>query len=238
VPQLNFMIPADLLDRIDAAKPDYLDRKGFLCLLLDQSLARGLTRGTKLPAYCVGAGTSDTAPTSRLESSQGLSASEGDAAGVASVPQEDDLPLEPKKPNKNIGSHFENKRESKNPVRRYVFAVPPDLNWCKTELLEFWQKYKSGKKTEVAARILVGGCRKIAERYGEPAVKEQLELACGYGWENITLANYERFGLPARKGSGGPVEPQTKHPASREFRNGRFVDEEPPATNPALAGLI
>jgi hypothetical protein len=43
VPQLNFTIPADLLDRIDAAKPNYLDRKGFLCLLLEQQLDKGCT---------------------------------------------------------------------------------------------------------------------------------------------------------------------------------------------------
>ena len=45
VPQLNFTIPADLLDRIDAAKPDYLDRKGFVCLLLAQQLDKAITLG-------------------------------------------------------------------------------------------------------------------------------------------------------------------------------------------------
>ncbi len=39
------MIPADLLDRIDAAKPDFLDRKGFICLLLAQQLDTPLTLG-------------------------------------------------------------------------------------------------------------------------------------------------------------------------------------------------
>jgi hypothetical protein len=36
--QLNFAIPDQLLERIDTAKPQYLDRKGFLCLLLEQAL--------------------------------------------------------------------------------------------------------------------------------------------------------------------------------------------------------
>ena len=45
MPQLNFTIPAHLLDRIDAAKPDFLDRKGFICLLLSQQLDRGGTLG-------------------------------------------------------------------------------------------------------------------------------------------------------------------------------------------------
>ena len=43
--QLNFNIPDPLLARLDAAKPDYLDRKGFLCLLLDQSLVACATLG-------------------------------------------------------------------------------------------------------------------------------------------------------------------------------------------------
>ena len=43
--QLNFNIPDPLLARLDAAKPDYLDRKGFLCLLLDQSLTPCATLG-------------------------------------------------------------------------------------------------------------------------------------------------------------------------------------------------
>jgi hypothetical protein len=45
VPKLNFTIPADLLDRIDAAKPDFLDRKGFVCLLLAQQLDKAITLG-------------------------------------------------------------------------------------------------------------------------------------------------------------------------------------------------
>ena len=41
--QLNFTIPDHLLQKVDAAKPEYLDRKGFLCLLIDQALEGGLT---------------------------------------------------------------------------------------------------------------------------------------------------------------------------------------------------
>ena len=52
--QLNFNIPDPLLARLDAAKPDYLDRKGFLCLLLDKSLTPcdnlGLTTAGESPS--------------------------------------------------------------------------------------------------------------------------------------------------------------------------------------------
>ena len=43
--QLNFQIPDDLLERLDAQKPEYLDRKGFLCLLIDQALDTPATLG-------------------------------------------------------------------------------------------------------------------------------------------------------------------------------------------------
>ena len=43
--QLNFAVPDALLAKIDAAKPEYLDRKGFLCLLLDRALDSAATLG-------------------------------------------------------------------------------------------------------------------------------------------------------------------------------------------------
>jgi hypothetical protein len=48
--QLNFQIPDDLLARLDAQKPDYLDRKGFLCLLIDQALDTPVTLGVQSAA--------------------------------------------------------------------------------------------------------------------------------------------------------------------------------------------
>lgn len=45
MPQLNFSIPDALLAKLDAAKPEYLDRKGFLCLLLDRALDASGTLG-------------------------------------------------------------------------------------------------------------------------------------------------------------------------------------------------
>lgn len=62
VPQLNFTIPADLLDRIDAAKPNFLDRKGFICLLLSEQLDKAGTLGL--------ASASDASPSSSYSSSK------------------------------------------------------------------------------------------------------------------------------------------------------------------------
>ena len=45
MPKVHLTIPADLLDRIDAAKPNFLDRKGFICLLLSEKLDTPVTLG-------------------------------------------------------------------------------------------------------------------------------------------------------------------------------------------------
>jgi hypothetical protein len=50
VAQLNFQVPDDLLERLDAQKPEYLDRKGFLCLLIDQALDSPVTLGVQSAA--------------------------------------------------------------------------------------------------------------------------------------------------------------------------------------------
>ncbi|MFZ9551031.1 MAG: hypothetical protein ACO27R_03965 [Hylemonella sp.] len=45
MPRVNLTIPPDLLDRIDAAKPNFLDRKSFLCLLISEQLDKPDTLG-------------------------------------------------------------------------------------------------------------------------------------------------------------------------------------------------
>ena len=59
LPELRIEIPDDLHNKIEASKPEYLDRKGFVCLILDQAIDQGLTGVGKLSAYHVGAGNRD-----------------------------------------------------------------------------------------------------------------------------------------------------------------------------------
>gem|GEM_PF-1754626 len=121
VPQLNFTIPADLLDRIDAAKPNYLDRKGFICLLLSEQW----TEGSTVRAYRVGAGTSPLVgpsmqdlPTEQVK--QGSPAQQGLLdSGFGET-------LEPKKKNKTKGRNEGKKR--------------PDYT---LEFEAFWRVYQS-----------------------------------------------------------------------------------------------
>jgi hypothetical protein len=187
--QLNFQVPDDLLHRIDSVKPNYLDRKGFLCLLLDQAL----TGVSKLPAYCVGAGTSSNLQTQADPPNEASSAE----LPSFSLPEfVDGFP-----PRADLGDGVG--RESEGTPRKppFTFSVPPDLDWCRDQLLTYWKEGKSGKKSKHAAALLFSGLRSIAEKYGEQVVLEQLELATAKGFDNITLKNYEQFGVPARAAS-------------------------------------
>ena len=67
---------------------------------------------------------------------------------------------------------------------------------CHSDLIqEFWRA-KSGKRSDRAWVTLLNGLTAIQSNYGDRIVREQLELASASGWSNITLANYEKFGLP------------------------------------------
>jgi Arc/MetJ-type ribon-helix-helix transcriptional regulator len=187
---------------------------------------QGLTSVARVPAYCVGAGTQEgfTVPSVQdLQTQQVRQPAACEGQHVSPAPQGIAQPLEPKK--------------NKNKVQRFVFSVPPSLEVVKPELLSFWSEYKAGKKTRAAAALLITGCQDLLDKYGEKVLREQIALACANNWQSITLKGYEQYGLPRRIG-GAPAQPEVKHPASREFRGGRFVDEEPPVTNPVTAGMF
>ena len=122
VPQLNFTIPADLLDRIDAAKPNYLDRKGFICLLLSEQL----TEGSTVRAYRVGAGTSPLVgpsmqdlPTEQVK--QGSPAQQGLL-------------------NSSLGETLEPKKNKSNTYKGRKHRSKPDYT---PEFEAFWRAYQS-----------------------------------------------------------------------------------------------
>jgi hypothetical protein len=214
--ELRIVIPDRLEAKLQSAMPDYLDRKGFVCLLLDQAL----TEVGNLPAYRVGAGTPEdqNAVTAVLPLRSSAASSEAQSTDQAAPPSLGDSP-EPKKTKE----------------KRFCFSVPLDLSDYKADLLDYWRNHKSGKKSAAAAKILINGCRKIKELYGDAALKEQLELAKGYGWENITLKNYERYGLNPKAAA---KEPEPRHPAYRVFTADNGFGDNDPTTNPILEQLF
>lgn len=211
MPQLNFTIPADLLDRIDAAKPNYLDRKGFLCLLLDQALDNAGTLGAPSAAG---------APSSSISSFCSIEEDKTNKTNTRARELLTPRDLET------------NPRAKRDPYSRKQLpedAVPAELADLDELLREFWS-VKKGTRSERAWKRLCNKLSTFAPKDRVPA----LQAACNAGWADI----YEPVPPRPRAGQFGGIEAEVRHPASREFRNGRFVDEDGPTTNPALAGLF
>ena len=80
--------------------------------------------------------------------------------------------------------------------KKFVFSVPDDLQWCDQPLLDYWKEGKGGAKSERAAIFLFEQLTKMESLYGKQVVLDQLKAATAHRWESITVANYERFGLP------------------------------------------
>ena len=123
---------------------------------------------------------------------------------------------------------------SNSPKSKSLRTISMSLARHETEIEEFW-KVKKGSKGETAWKLLNAELTKLQAKYGDAVVEEQLQLAINGKWAGIRLSNYEQFKAP--KGNA-PAQPEFKHPAARVFRNGRFVDEDGPTTNPVLEGFL
>ena len=202
--RVNMHLDEAFAAQIEAQKPRSLALAAYCALLIEQSLdtaRQGLTGVAKLPAYCVGAGTSSNLQTKAQPANEAdsvESASSGLPEFENSFPPVDVL-------GDGVG------RESEGTPRKppFKFAVPVDLDWCRDELETYWREGKSGKKSKHAAALLFNGVRSIAEKYGERVVLDQLELATAKGFDNLTLRNYEQFGVAPRNTAASPAQGKT-----------------------------
>ena len=126
-------------------------------------------------------------------------------------------------------------RQEKQPKSAAFAAtpLPAELETVRHTFIQFG-KVKKGDRGEHGAKLAATGLRKIGEKYSWDIAREQLDLAVNNRWNGISLSNYEKF-LPK---AATAAQAEFKHPAAREFRNGRFVDEDGPTTNPALEGFL
>jgi len=113
---------------------------------------------------------------------------------------------------------------NKEKSKKWIFKenkIPKSLEFCKDLIVKFWAE-KSGAKSEEAFNILIGlkGLGGIHGKYGQIAVKDQLQEAIANKWKSITLKNYEAFGRPQK----ADKEPVTGHPAQRLWKDGGFVE--------------
>lgn len=116
--------------------------------------------------------------------------------------------------------------------------IDEDLEFLRGELIAWWalRKQQHGKQaigTEQAWNASQNALKAILRVHGRKVAQDTVTAALANGWRGFR----ESYAvLPKPTSRNQPPEP-TRHPAAREFRNGKFVDEEP-ATNPVLAGLL
>jgi hypothetical protein len=113
---------------------------------------------------------------------------------------------------------------NKEKTKKWIFKenyIPKSLEFCKDLIVKFWAE-KSGVKSEEAFNILIGlkGLGGIHGKYGQIAVKDQLQEAIAHKWKSVLLKNYEAFGRP----KNADKEPVTGHPAQRLWKDGGFVE--------------
>ena len=113
---------------------------------------------------------------------------------------------------------------NKEKSKKWIFTenhIPNSLEFCKDLIVKFWAE-KSGAKSEEAFNILIGlkGLGGIHGKYGQIAVKDQLQEAIAHKWKSVLLKNYEAFGRP----KNADKEPVTGHPAQRLWKDGGFVE--------------
>lgn len=101
---------------------------------------------------------------------------------------------------------------------------------------EFW-RIKKGSRGQTAWKLLMAQLCKMQERHGDAVVKDQLEMAINGKWAGISVARYEQFKAP-KGGRLAEAADATKHPASRLFMNGQWVDDQSPVTNSVLRGAF
>ena len=118
--------------------------------------------------------------------------------------------------------------------------ISDELFFCRDDLIKWWalRRAQHGKKavgTEQAWTASQNALLSILRTYGQPVVADTVQAGLANAWRSFR----ESYAvLPRQLANGKPAQPEHKHPAGRVFQNGRFVDEEPPVTNPATKGLF
>ena len=98
-------------------------------------------------------------------------------------------------------------------------GYPEPLKPFKDAIDAYW-RVKQGSKSDTAWNRLMNNLLKFLDKYGKEVVEEQLGRAESGKWKGIELSNYESM-QPAKKAA----EPETKHPAYRDFTAERLEQE-------------
>ena len=98
-------------------------------------------------------------------------------------------------------------------------GYPEQLKPFKDAIDAYW-RVKQGSKSDTAWNRLMNNLLKFLDKYGKDVVEEQLGRAESGKWKGIELSNYENM-QPGKKAA----EPETKHPAYRDFTAERLEHE-------------
>ena len=207
----------DIMQQVEMSKPFYLSTTTFLNYLVVQGLNAGIDDLTIKSLHLLQ--DNKNLLEQELETKQ-------DVQGLRDCdlarPYEEDLRKE-----------LTNKKAKKT---RYEINVPPDLDWCKQRILEFWE-VKKKNKTENAANFLFAQLNAIKEKYGEQIVLDQLELATAEGFQSITMNKYEKLGLPVATHKQ-TKEPDPQHGPYKVFKASDIYGDQGPTTNPVMQSLL
>lgn len=211
MPRIHLTLEPDLHDYILKHKPKSLTMATFCGLLLEQQL----TGGSKLPAYCVGAGTT------------GETVTESDllpppAQLVEEVLTPDEL-SPPSLPPMGMGEGVG--KESEGTPRKGTKQVSDNLTEHEDLIRDFWRT-KGGSKGDRAWSLLLTELTKIQNHHGDTVLRQQIELAINGKWKGITLANLERFTKPTPAASGGYVDSISRDRIERDKFLSMFSPQE------------
>lgn len=131
---------------------------------------------------------------------------------------------------------------SKKRISTYIDiegCVDEKLAFVSGELIEWWalRRRQHGKQaigTEQAWKTSQNALLAILCVHGRKVVEDTVAAALASGWKGIR----ESYAIVPKPASPNQPPEPSRHPASREFRNGRFVDEDVPTTNAMLQGLF
>ena len=230
--ELRVLLPKRLIAELDRQCPDFLDRAGFLGLLLNEAL----TARANVAAYSVGAGRTVT---SQLDYSSSLNSTsperetqelESEATAVSSKIDHSFEDLNQRGESEGGQTKKITRAKPSDPFARKTLpddAIPNDLLDVQQLLEEFWS-VKKGVRSERAWNRL---CNKLRGFTPEDR-RKSLEAACTAGWADVYEPKPERSALYAKP------EPASKHPAYRDFTAERLEREAAASEGGVLDGLI
>ena len=179
-------IDTEVLQRLEGIKPRYITTTGFLSQIVEQHIEERVDETLK----------------GSLQPSKGHHASKP-AVEISERSEE--------QPYKELSLRAEEahvEAEALEAVRapsglkrsQVTRAIDPAYQslQCHADLIEEFWRAKKGRRSDRSWVLLLNGLTAIQSAYGDRVVREQLELAAANGWSSITLANYEKFGLPQR----------------------------------------